>query len=209
MAAHRHDARALRSELGRVRVRTTCWPSTACMWTTKTMQKLKEYDIAVAVARAATRSWAWAWLPSTKFMRAGLRLGLGNRLAGRNRLHRHAHRDAHRYAGAARGERGRVPGFGHHAGDGHHRRRSRALAGRQDRLLEIGKLADIIAVDLSGSHQTPTTDPVSAVVNTCSGADIPMTMVNGTALYEMRRTNGTWASRLPGTSPASPKSAVS
>ena len=73
--------------------------------------------------------------------------------------------------------------------------------------LEIGKLADIIAVDLSGSHQTPTTDPVSAVVNTCSGADILMTMVNGTALYE--KNNGTWASRLPETSPASSKSAVS
>ena len=53
--------------------------------------------------------------------------------------------------------------------------------------LEIGKLADIIAVDLSGSHQTPTTDPVSAVVNTCSGADILMTMVNGTALYEKNK----------------------
>ena len=55
--------------------------------------------------------------------------------------------------------------------------------------LEIGKLADIIAVDLSGSHQTPTTDPVSAVVNTCSGADILMTMVNGTALYEKNKWN--------------------
>ena len=54
--------------------------------------------------------------------------------------------------------------------------------------LEIGKLADIIAVDLSGSHQTPTTDPVSAVVNTCS-ADILMTMVNGTALYEKNKWN--------------------
>ena len=55
--------------------------------------------------------------------------------------------------------------------------------------LEIGKLADIIAVDLSGSHQTPTTDPVSAVVNTCSGADILMTLVNGTALYEKNKWN--------------------
>lgn len=53
--------------------------------------------------------------------------------------------------------------------------------------LEIGKHADIIAVDLSGSHQTPTSDPVSAVVNTCSGADVLMTMVDGTKLYEKNK----------------------
>ena len=55
--------------------------------------------------------------------------------------------------------------------------------------LEIGKCADIIAVDLSGSHQTPTTDPVSVVVNTCSGSDVLMTMVGGQVLYEKDRWN--------------------
>lgn len=50
--------------------------------------------------------------------------------------------------------------------------------------LEIGKLADIIAVDISGSHQTPTTDPVSAMVNTSSGTDVMMSMVEGKILYE-------------------------
>ena len=44
-----------------------------------------------------------------------------------------------------------------------------------------------MAVDLSGSHQTPTTDPVSAVVNTCSGADVLMTMVDGVQLYEKNK----------------------
>ena len=53
--------------------------------------------------------------------------------------------------------------------------------------LDIGKRADIVAVDLSGSHQTPTTDPVSAVVNTCSGADVLMTMVDGVQLYEKNK----------------------
>ena len=50
--------------------------------------------------------------------------------------------------------------------------------------LEVGKHADIVAVDLSGSHQTPTTDPVSAVVNTAAGSDVVMTMVDGKVLYE-------------------------
>ena len=95
----------------------------------KDVQKLKEYDVAV-LQRAAghgrgSHQRVHARRPSP---------GHGDRFAGRNRLHRHAHRDAHRHAGAARGERGRVPGFGHHAGDGHHRRRPRAQAGRQDRL---------------------------------------------------------------------------
>ena len=50
--------------------------------------------------------------------------------------------------------------------------------------LEIGKRADIIAIDLSSSHQTPEVNPMSAVVNTCSVADIMMTMVDGKTLYE-------------------------
>ena len=50
--------------------------------------------------------------------------------------------------------------------------------------LDVGKRADVIAVDLSSSHQTPTTDPVSAVVNTCTATDVLMTMVGGNVLYE-------------------------
>ena len=50
--------------------------------------------------------------------------------------------------------------------------------------LEIGKLADVIAVDLSRSHQSPEINPISALVNTCNTSDILMTMVNGKILYE-------------------------
>mgnify|MGYP003205298728 FL=1 len=39
-------------------------------------------------------------------------------------------------------------------------------------------------MDLSGSHQTPTNDPVSAVVNTSNGSDVLMTMVEGNVLFE-------------------------
>lgn len=50
--------------------------------------------------------------------------------------------------------------------------------------LEIGKHADIIAVDISNSHQMPTNDVASAVVNTTAGTDVIMTMVGGKVLYE-------------------------
>ncbi len=50
--------------------------------------------------------------------------------------------------------------------------------------LEIGKSADIVAVDLSSSHQTPTDDPASAIVNTTTGADVLMTMIGGVIRYE-------------------------
>ena len=50
--------------------------------------------------------------------------------------------------------------------------------------IEIGKRADMAVVDLSNSRQVPTDDPVSAVVNSCSAADVLMTMVDGTVRYE-------------------------
>ena len=48
----------------------------------------------------------------------------------------------------------------------------------------MGKCADIVAIDLSGSHQTPTTDPVSALLGSASNGDIAMTMVGGKILFE-------------------------
>ncbi|MGI6045313.1 MAG: amidohydrolase family protein [Eggerthellaceae bacterium] len=50
--------------------------------------------------------------------------------------------------------------------------------------LEMGKCADIIAIDLSHSHQMPFDDPASSIVNTCSGNDVLMTMVDGEIRYE-------------------------
>ncbi|MCQ2751722.1 MAG: amidohydrolase family protein [Coriobacteriales bacterium] len=50
--------------------------------------------------------------------------------------------------------------------------------------IDIGKQADIIAVDLSKSHQIPTTNPANAVVYTCNQDNVMMTMVNGKILYD-------------------------
>lgn len=49
--------------------------------------------------------------------------------------------------------------------------------------LEQGKQADIIAVDLSHSHQIPARDPYSALVYTANQENVLFTMVNGRILY--------------------------
>lgn len=53
--------------------------------------------------------------------------------------------------------------------------------------IEIGKQADIVAVDLSSSNQSIELNPVSALVNTCTTSDVLMTMVAGNILYEKNR----------------------
>jgi 5-methylthioadenosine/S-adenosylhomocysteine deaminase len=50
--------------------------------------------------------------------------------------------------------------------------------------LAEGKHADMIAVDLSWSHQVPTRDPYGALVHTANQQNVLMTMVGGEILYD-------------------------
>jgi 5-methylthioadenosine/S-adenosylhomocysteine deaminase len=50
--------------------------------------------------------------------------------------------------------------------------------------LMLGKRADIIAVDLSGPHSTPSTDPYAALVYASRANDVMMTMCGGRILYD-------------------------
>lgn len=50
--------------------------------------------------------------------------------------------------------------------------------------LQPGKRADIVAVELSHSHQVPTEDPYGALVHTANQENVLMTMVDGEIRYE-------------------------
>ncbi|PKQ17156.1 MAG: amidohydrolase [Actinobacteria bacterium HGW-Actinobacteria-7] len=64
---------------------------------------------------------------------------------------------------------------------------ARAL-GIEDRVgsLEPGKQADIIAVDLSKSHQIPTHHPYSTLVHTANQENVLWTMIDGRVVYDAR-----------------------
>ena len=155
----------------------------------KDIQKLKEYDVAVAVCPRCNAQLGMGVAPINEFIRSDLRLGLGTDSPAATdstdlftemrigMLVQRAVNVGEFLDSATMLEMATIGG-------------ARALK-LDDKIgsLDIGKYADIIAVDLSSSYQTPTTDPVSAVVNTCSGADILMTMVNGVSLYEKSKWN--------------------
>lgn len=49
--------------------------------------------------------------------------------------------------------------------------------------LAVGKLADIVAVDLSAAHTQPVHDPHSTLVNSAVATDVVLTMIDGQVVY--------------------------
>jgi 5-methylthioadenosine/S-adenosylhomocysteine deaminase len=151
------------------------------------IDKLAEYDIAVAVCSRCNAQLAMGIAPLSKLIKAGIRVGLGTdspaaidttdplaemriglllqRALG-NRSDFFTSTQMVRLATLGAAEALRV----------------------EDSVgsLDVGKLADIIALDLSNSNQAPTHDPNSAVVHTVTQDNILMTMVGGKILYDGR-----------------------
>lgn len=151
---------------------------------------LAEHDIAVAHCPRCNAKLGMGTAPITEFLRAGIRVGLGTDspaainstdmfeemriglLVQRALLGEEHFMTARQFVKMATLDA------------------ARAL-GQDDRIgsLEPGKQADIIAVDLSKSHQIPTHYPYSSLVHTANPENILWTMVAGKVLYEDR----TWA----------------
>ena len=55
------------------------------------------------------------------------------------------------------------------------------------RLLEVGKRADVILVDVRGPRQTPMYDPVAHLVYSAHGDDVTTAIVNGKVLMRDRK----------------------
>lgn len=53
--------------------------------------------------------------------------------------------------------------------------------------LEVGKRADVVAVDLSRSMQVPTRAPHAAVLHSASRDDVAMTMIDGRVVYDREK----------------------
>lgn len=150
--------------------------------------KLKEYGVSIALSPRANAQLGVGVAPMQEFLRQGFRVGLGTDSPSASdsidmleemRMGMMLQRavNAHHFISASTMLKTATIGG------------ARALH-MEDRIgsLEIGKQADIIAIDISSSHQMPTDDVVSAVVNTTSGNDVLMNMIGGRVLYE----SGKW-----------------
>ena len=149
--------------------------------------KLKEYDVAVAVCPRCNAQLGMGVAPVSEFLRAGLRVGLGTDSPAatdstdmfgemqlgmllQRAINTRAFLDSQKVLEMATIDAARALRMDDKIGS-----------------IEVGKYADLIAVDLSGSYQAPASDPVPAIVNTCNGSDVLMTMVAGNKLYDQSK----------------------
>lgn len=153
------------------------------------IRKLRERNVSICTCTRANAQLGMGVAPLGAFLRAGLKVGLGTDspaatettdMISEMRLGMLIHRalEPRRFVDSKTMlELATIGG-------------ARAL-GLEDKIgsLDVGKCADVIAVDLSSSHQVSSANPVSAVVNTCSASDVLMTMVDGKVLYEKNHWN--------------------
>jgi 5-methylthioadenosine/S-adenosylhomocysteine deaminase len=148
------------------------------------IKKLREHDVSICTCPRANAQLGMGIAPLNEFMQAGLNVGLGTESPAATEstdmlaemrtglLLQRASNTRHFFSSSKILELATIGG-------------ARAL-GLDDKIgtLEIGKQADIVAIDLTSAHQSQDSDPVSAVVYTCGPSDVLMTMVDGEILYE-------------------------
>ena len=147
---------------------------------------LKTYDVAVCVCSRTNAQLGMGVAPILGLRRAGLRIGFGSdSLAATDSIdmftqmrtgmliQRAVDADAGAFLNSTQALEMATIGA------------ARALRlDAQVGSLEAGKVADVIAVDVSRLHLGADADPVPGLVNTCAGTDVLMTMVGGKRIYE-------------------------
>lgn len=148
---------------------------------------LANHDVSIAHCPRCNAKLGMGIAPITRFLRAGLRVGIGTDspaasnsmdmfeemriglLLQRAALGEEHFMIARQFVKMATLDAARALGIDDQVGS-----------------LEPGKQADIIAVDLSRSHQIPTHYPYSTLVHTANQESVLWTMVNGSVVYEDR-----------------------
>ncbi len=152
------------------------------------IETLAEHNVAVATCPRCNAKLGMGVAPIAAFLHRGIRLGIGtDSPASNNTLDMFDEMRIGLLIQRA------VVGYEPHLVARHYVKMAtldaaRAL-GMEDRVgsLEPGKQADIIAVDISHSHQIPTLYPYSTLVHTANQENVVFTMVAGQVLYESGR----------------------
>lgn len=149
------------------------------------IEVLATHDIAIAHCPRCNAKLGMGVAPVSKFLRSGIRVGLGTDspaasnsmdpfeemriglLVQRAVLGSSGFMDAGQFVRMATLDAARALKIDHLVGS-----------------LDEGKFADIIAVDLSTSHQVPTHDPDATLVHTANQDNILFTMVGGNVLFD-------------------------
>ena len=149
--------------------------------------KIAEYDVAVAICSRCNAQLAMGVPPLSKMIRAGIRVGLGTDSPAATDaispvmemrlgllLQRALGNKSDFFTAAQMLDLATLGA-------------ARALR-IDDKVgsLDVGKNADIVAIDLSNSNQAPTHDPNAAIVHTASTDNVLMTMIGGKILYDGR-----------------------
>lgn len=151
------------------------------------INKMREHDVSICMCPRSNAMLGMGMPPMSEYLKSGFRMGLGTDSPAatdstdmfsemRIGLLMNRARDTRNFLDSSTMlELATIGG-------------ARALK-MDDRIgsLEVGKQADILAVDLSGTNQSIELNPVSALVNSCSTSDVLMTMVAGKVLYEKNR----------------------
>ena len=148
------------------------------------INKLKEYDVSIAVTPSLNAQLGMGVAPVDEYLRAGLRVGLATGAPGSldfvdlftemrvELLIQRAMNNRDFISAQTLLEMGTLS--------------AAKVLGIADTVgsLEVGKQADIIAIDLAGAHQTSVNDPIFTLLSSASNNDIMMTMVEGDILFE-------------------------